>query len=90
MRELEEDQNRAGYAEELEERLALAGCRTARDAMIRRVSRAQSEDPDEEDLDEDELEEEELVDQVVELEHALVVAAAIQSSRRPTRAGGKE
>jgi len=59
MRELEEKENRAGYQEELEERLALAGCRVAKRRIASRETLGQL-DPDDEDLDEDELEDEEL------------------------------
>jgi len=90
MRELEERENRAGYADELEERLALAGCKVARDAASRRETLGQVLDPDDEDLDEDELEDEELFHQVLEPGHALFVLAALERENAGDVAGGKE
>lgn len=58
MREIEEDQNRAGYQEELEERLALAGAAPSGD-LPRRPERGETPDPDADDQEEDELEDEE-------------------------------
>lgn len=89
MRELIADENRAGYGRELEERLALAGCPVARDAMIRRETRGLV-DADDEVEEEDELEDEEFaagrVDQVLER----VRAALDRLLRARVRAATKE
>jgi hypothetical protein len=90
MRELEENENRAGYQVELEERLALAGCTVARDAVGRRETLGQVVDPDDEDLDEDELEDEELFDQVLEPEHARAVVDELEREDAGDVAGGRE
>lgn len=70
MREFFEAENRAGYATELEERLALAGAVVVTDATMRALERHQVGDTDDEDLDEDELEDAGFFDRVPELEPA--------------------
>jgi len=85
-----ERENRAGYQVELEERLALAGCKAAQAAVQLREALGQVEDPDDEDLDEDELEDDELLARAVELECALFVVDELERGDAGDVAGGRE
>jgi hypothetical protein len=89
MRELEERENRAGYQDELEERLALAGCSVAKRRIASRAVVDQV-DADDEDLDEDELEDEELEDQVPLLEDPELYEIARRLGGEPPPAPRKE